>query len=357
MMGRHAAKKIHFTDNSRSRDAKLVAYFTLAGSSLLASQPAESAVVYSGIKNLAVSSGNPVILDLDDDATQECKIGYNLYTTYYNKKGSHSIYVDSLNIGAHAWVLGFSGTYFHNITRKLAQGDTISQTRASWENQRGRLEGSAWQTGPTGIYTGKNGDFVNEKGFLGIRFCVGAVTHYGWIQFQGNSSANAGTVIDWAYETRDSVSILAGDDGSLPATTTTSVAPTTTTTTVRPTTTTTVSATTTTTTVRPTTTTTVLATTTTTTVRPTTTTAPATTTTTIAGPCPATQVLGEYNPNLEKLRDFRDSRLAGSALGRTCIQIYYTHAGTIDAALDRSPALRAAARRVLETLAALAGAH
>ena len=81
-----------------------------------------------------------------------------------------------------------------------------------------------------------------------------------------------------------------------------------------------------------------------------------TTTTTISGkPCPATKALGENNPNLENLRDFRDSKLAQSAVGRRVINIYYNNADSINAALERSPALRAAARWVLEVIAPIVG--
>jgi len=92
-------------------------------------------------------------------------------------------------------------------------------------------------------------------------------------------------------------------------------------------------------------------------------TAPASTTSTIStttsvpgdGPCAATQVLGADNPELENLRAFRDSTLAQSPVGRKILRIYYNNAGSINAAFERSPALRAAARRVLAVLAPMAG--
>ena len=95
---------------------------------------------------------------------------------------------------------------------------------------------------------------------------------------------------------------------------------------------------------------------TTTTMQPTTTTMQPTTTTTVSsGPCPATKVLGEDNPKLKNLRDFRDTSLARSAIGRKTIQLYYNNAGSIDAALERSPALKAVARKVLEAIAPMVG--
>jgi len=71
--------------------------------------------------------------------------------------------------------------------------------------------------------------------------------------------------------------------------------------------------------------------------------------------CAATQVLGEDNPVLEQLRNFRDSSLAQNIIGRRIIQIYYNNADSINAALERSPALREAARRVLEVIAPMVG--
>jgi hypothetical protein len=108
-----------------------------------------------------------------------------------------------------------------------------------------------------------------------------------------------------------------------------------------------------------TTTTSVEATTTTTTPSSTTTTTPVattTTTTTTGGKiCPAKQVLGEDNPQLENLRYFRDSKLANSTIGRRLIQIYYNNTDSIDDALDRSPALKAFTRGVLEVIAPMVG--
>jgi len=80
-----------------------------------------------------------------------------------------------------------------------------------------------------------------------------------------------------------------------------------------------------------------------------------TTTTSDGNSCPAKQVLGEDNPHLENLYAFRDNTLAQSAIGRKITQIYYTNADSINAALDRSPALRSVTRGVLEVIAPMVG--
>ena len=80
-----------------------------------------------------------------------------------------------------------------------------------------------------------------------------------------------------------------------------------------------------------------------------------TTTTTVSGPCPAQKVLGEDNPDLDNLRAFRDGPLAQSAVGRKITQIYYNNAYSINAALERSPALKAVTRKALEVIAPMMG--
>ncbi len=66
------------------------------------------------------------------------------------------------------------------------------------------------------------------------------------------------------------------------------------------------------------------------------------------GLCPAMKVLGADNPQLENLRALRDTKLANSAVGRKVIEIYYSNADSINAAFERSPALQAITRKVLE---------
>lgn len=81
-----------------------------------------------------------------------------------------------------------------------------------------------------------------------------------------------------------------------------------------------------------------------------------TTTTSIDLPvvkCPAEYALGPGNPDLDLLRAFRDGVLAQSSLGRRMIRLYDDHAAAVTAALKRSPALRAAARRLAAAAAPL----
>jgi hypothetical protein len=66
------------------------------------------------------------------------------------------------------------------------------------------------------------------------------------------------------------------------------------------------------------------------------------------GGCPAAAVLGDEDPQLAKLRVFRDKVLAKSALGRAIIASYYNNADSINAALANSPALKAFSSKALK---------
>jgi len=66
-------------------------------------------------------------------------------------------------------------------------------------------------------------------------------------------------------------------------------------------------------------------------------------------------VLGKDNPKLENLRSFRDNTLAKNTVGRKLIAIYYNNSESINAALNRSPALRAIAKNMLEVIAPMVG--
>ena len=71
--------------------------------------------------------------------------------------------------------------------------------------------------------------------------------------------------------------------------------------------------------------------------------------------CPVVAVLGKDAPAVTSLRQFRDNILAESAFGRKVIELYYGNADSVNSALDRSPALRAVARRMLEIIAPMLG--
>lgn len=65
--------------------------------------------------------------------------------------------------------------------------------------------------------------------------------------------------------------------------------------------------------------------------------------------CVAAQVLGDDDPRLVTLRNFRDKVLAKSAFGKQIINIYYNNEVSINAALQKNPTLKAFSYKALQS--------
>ena len=68
------------------------------------------------------------------------------------------------------------------------------------------------------------------------------------------------------------------------------------------------------------------------------------------GGCPAAYLLGENDPRLDTLRQFRDDVLAQSTTGEKLIEAYYKNGEKIIAILDKNPIIRKSAKKILESL-------
>ena len=68
------------------------------------------------------------------------------------------------------------------------------------------------------------------------------------------------------------------------------------------------------------------------------------------GACAAVYLLGEDDPRLDTLRQFRDDVLAKNTTGEKLIEIYYETGEGAIAILDKNPTLKKSATKVLETI-------
>ena len=71
------------------------------------------------------------------------------------------------------------------------------------------------------------------------------------------------------------------------------------------------------------------------------------------GGCAAAYLLGEDDPRLDTLREFRDGVLAKSTIGSKLIEVYYSNSEAAIALLDNNPKMKNSATVVLESLASL----
>jgi len=67
-------------------------------------------------------------------------------------------------------------------------------------------------------------------------------------------------------------------------------------------------------------------------------------------PCIASYLLGDDDPGLEKLRNYRDTKLAASKVGKNIIKIYYNKSDAIIAVCEKNPVAKGSLKLILESI-------
>jgi len=266
------------------------AYATAAGAAMAVAGPAQAAVHWSGPKDIVVNRDNPVvILDLNGDGISDFGFGYaygplygsvDTQTTYDAKYFTLRWQADAYarGIGLLGYQTGNSavGNWFYwpgfgyvlygslygalygaMVPYRLGQDDPISSGMPGYWDNGGLVaglgsgdfyfylrfgsfytyDGSYFATTFSVNLSGTHsaGNFMNEKGFIGVRFQIDGAAHYGWIEFEGlwnppvlspgggdqgsvsdgntQSYPLEGTITGWAYEDVAERPIVAGDRG------------------------------------------------------------------------------------------------------------------------------------------------
>jgi hypothetical protein len=175
---------------------RLISYSMAAGATLALAQPAGADVVYSGPKNLPVSMGETVYVDLNGDSSNDVMF------TAKSSVPSHYVKMDPLC--ANSALKLAPPSYF----RRLSGGYPIGEGAAFWESMQGFL-----QLQLSGGSTA--GNFIDKTGYIGVRVKVDDEFDYCWIHYRGSGFSN-GTIIDWACESQGGVLVRAGDTGAQP---------------------------------------------------------------------------------------------------------------------------------------------
>lgn len=254
MSKKDKAKQRRAADRKAKSELKsrLLSYSAVAGAALAAASHAGAGIVYSGLQNITVDSGNPSVgIDFDTGGpelsigfqggswsnsstwTNPTAGGYTTHTagsgytwvsqqaqTYTSSWGgkSNTLRVDPEAGAAVATTAG--STYVANFGKSQFVGPAGADGTAYWAGggrTLARVYNSWSQTGYGGGRSSSwsYGNFVGAKGFIGVRFDNGPGTRYGWIAFEGASDASWGRITGWAYETSGR-EIHAGDEGGIP---------------------------------------------------------------------------------------------------------------------------------------------
>ena len=176
---------------SSSALKRRAAYALAAGATAVGATGADAAVIYSGVQNISIASGNSQSLNLDSD-------GFNdlLLKNYVFGSGPYQGATVSFSPGK---LVGFTNGL--SYASALTAGSPIDVTTAGPSFFGSMAFGAA----------NPNAQFNNvTDAFLGLSFPSGPNTHYGWVRVDVNNAAGTFLIKDWAYESTPGVGIAAG---------------------------------------------------------------------------------------------------------------------------------------------------
>lgn len=179
-----------------SANTLLLAASAVAGiGAALVPPPAEAAIVYSGVQNKVLSKADPTnkTVDFDGDGIVDCRFNFAF-------SSASSVYSQIFaTVPDNAIIATTNG-----LPAKLDSNYMLSNNK-NFPDSGGYLAVS--------VSGGDNasGKFINDSGYLGVKFKINDTFHFGWIQFEANANSSIGTIIDWAYEDVPGKAIKTGD--------------------------------------------------------------------------------------------------------------------------------------------------
>ena len=223
-----------YRNSCGNRTALLFTASAAAGlGAMICPPPAESAVQYSGLQNLAMGTTQSPpklqILDLDGDGVDDFAFAflrYNIsYSYFYGRAKMEYNVFQFMGAPGNNIIADFNAT--SSFAARLPGNYNIQQTLPGSAPTRQWIQAehylaakihysASWysvtnSTTATTNISDSLGNFVGKRGYLGISFQISGHLHYGWIQFVADEDMKNGRIIDWAYEDTPDTSIRAGE--------------------------------------------------------------------------------------------------------------------------------------------------
>lgn len=208
---------------SLSLERRLAAYALVGGTALVGSRDVAEASIVTGTVNQPVNGSAGVNLDLDNDTINEF--------VFSTTSGINSTNSFTLMVGSGAALQGSGTLMSGNVAKPLAtvlpggtQIGSVAPGTSTWTsatpgNGSKSVLGLQDYDSTTGLPVATGAWAGETQKFVGVAFVLSAGAsgpvpypfHYGWIRLSAPSTwPGSLTVVDWAYETRAGVPILAG---------------------------------------------------------------------------------------------------------------------------------------------------
>ena len=188
-----------------------------SGVSLFAlAQPAEGEVVVKTV-NITVSAGTPGFIDLNSDGKNDFE--FSILRGGYDHSFYRTLAVIPLTggkpVGGARSPLGPYGSALAsgaNIGPTAHFSSSVARGQVTLERTNGFVSGSSFYT-PYGQW-----GVTSTSHYLGVKFLISGVTHYGWIQLSvGRFEGFQAFITEVAYETVANKAIAAGATSSTEA--------------------------------------------------------------------------------------------------------------------------------------------
>lgn len=176
-------------------------YTAIAGVAAAAGS-ADAQVVYTDVNpDTVINNFESYVLDLDNNGQPEMNLEVIRYPG-----GDQQIRSSVLPLNA---ILGSLYQANYPLPFALDNGDSISGTTPGW--QSGAINnGMQYFAVLYNSQTFGNWIGANDK-YMGVKFRIGANTHYGWARLSISATGDTLTIKDYAYQAIPGLGIVAGD--------------------------------------------------------------------------------------------------------------------------------------------------
>jgi hypothetical protein len=192
-------------ENKKSTfNARLKSYSAIAGTMVAAANTANAQVIYTDVSpDAVVATGGTYDLDLNNDGTVDYQFGLVHGT---NNSFGLPVQYDL------ATLTPSTGNAIDTTTGGSATAHSTAEAINSsliWADDAGAPYQLLGISLPSFGY--QSGNFIGQTDkYVGLRFKIGAVDHYGWVRIDLNGTATSLTVKDYAYDGTAGTSILTG---------------------------------------------------------------------------------------------------------------------------------------------------
>ena len=227
-------------NNSKSKKgiakSKLKHYSALAAS--VVALDASAQVVYTNINDTTlVNNGDYFDIDLNNDGIREGRIEFIDYSSISTSStfAVQGAEVDSLvnaSVNIINSVFGTTSSSSTYVAAALNRNASINNNLNNWSNGAATTSTTTYSTSSAfnGVLLGGKATFSSSSvssstvsvgqfpgagdKFLGVKFTVGANTHYGWVRLDMSANSASITIKDFAFQATPNTPILAGDTGT-----------------------------------------------------------------------------------------------------------------------------------------------